>query len=632
MRTQLRSSHRFVFLSLLTLSLTTLAALTGQSQSSPERPADAQGFLRDYSQGTTWFPRTLEPYRQQAAPLLQLENGPRLGDLIREGRLEISLADALALALENNLDIAVQRYLIPMSEVDILRTKSGQAARGVQGASVPGGLSAGALGAGVTGDTGGGGTGSAGGITGGGGAVNIGQVGSFDPFVNFGFSWDRVSSPLNTTVVSGTPTSTSNATSYSGSYAQLFPTGTSYFVALSGLRQSTTENRLFNPAVSSRFSLGFNQPLLNGRGKLSNLRFVTVARNNRRIADEVFRQQVVAVIVAAENAYWDFAAFQESVKVAEQSLAVARKLREDNRRQAEIGTLAPLDVVAADSEVAARERDLIVAQTNLQLQETRLKNMLSKRSDPALDAARLVISTPMPAPRDADIPEPADALSAAQQNRPDLRQAEGNLQNQSDAVNFTQQSLLPETAVFGLLSGSGLEGNNALTTGGAGRALGEAFSYDFPEYAGGLSLSLSLRNRAAQADNLRAQLEHSQQQVSLLRAQNQVSLEVRQAIIGLLQGKAQVEAAREAARLARQTLDAEQKKLEAGVSTPYQLILRERDYVAAQQAEVQTVATYSKALVEMDRAMGATLSRNGVELQDALSGTVSRTPAPAGAR
>ncbi len=593
-------------------------------------------FLRDYSLGTAWFPRSTAPYRQQGVPALQLENGPRLRDLIHDGRLELSLSDALALALENNLDIAVQRYLKPMADVDVLRTQSGQAARGVQGASVPSGLSSGALGAGVTGDTGGGGTGSAGGITGGGGAVNIGQVGSFDPAVSFGFSWDRVSSPLNSLVVSGTPVSTSTATSYSGSYAQLFPTGLSYFVSLSGLRQSTTENRLFNPAVSTRFSVGFNQPLLNGRGKLSNLRFVTVARNNRRITEEVFRQQVIIALVAVENAYWDLAAFQEIVKVATQSLTVARKLREDNRRQAEIGTMAPLDVVAADSEVAARERDLIVAETNLQLQETRLKNMLTRRHDPALDASRIVVTAPMPAPKATDIPELQSALKSALENRPDLRQATGNLENQTLSLDFTKQSLLPELAVFGLLSGSGLEGNSPNTipptTGGMGGALGQAFSYDFPETAGGLSLSFSVRNRAAQADNLRAQLENSQQQVALLRSQNQVSLEVRQAIIGLLQGKAQVEAAREAARLARQTLDAEQKKLDAGVSTPYQLILRERDYVAAQQAEVQTVAGYSKALVEMDRAMGATLTRNGIELQDALSGSYSKSLTPAVAR
>ena len=186
----------------------------------------------------------------------------------------------------------------------------------------------------------------------------------------------------------------------------------------------------------------------------------------------------------------------------------------------------------------------------------------------------------------------------------------------------------PSAAVFGLYAGSGLEGNTLTGTGGAGGSFGQAFGGDFPEYAGGVSLSLPLRNRAAQADNLRAQLEGNQLEVGLQRSRNQVALEVRQAIIGLLQGKAQVEAAHQAVRLAQQTLEAEQKKLQAGVSTPYQTVLRQRDLITAETAEVQAVANYSKALVEMDRAMGTTMNRNGIEIGDAFSGTLSRMPTP----
>ncbi len=558
-----------------------------------------------------------------------LENSRRLADLIRDGNLELSLADALALALENNMDIAVARYIAPMAQADILRARSGQAARGVQGASVPGGLSVGALGAGISEASGGGGLGSAGGITGGGGAVQIGQTGSFDPAVSFNFSWDRVSSPLNTTVVSGIPNVTTYATAFSGSYTQLFPTGTSYFVTLSGLRQSTTQlNQLFNPAVITRLAVGFNQPLLSGFGRLPNERFLMVARNNRRVSEEVFRQQVVSTVVELENMYWDMAAHQENVRVAEQSLAVAQRLFEDNKIQAEIGTLAPLDVVAAEAEVAARERDLIVAQTNLQQQEARLKNLLSKKVEPELDAARIVITNQMPEPRDADIPELQNALTNALANRPDLRQAEGNLQNQTISTQFTTNGLLPRASVFGLYAGSGLRGKTVEVKAGAPGSLGQAFRGEFPEYAGGFSLTVPIKNRAAQADSLRSQLERSQLEVSLQRSRNQVSLEVQQAIIGLIQGKAQVEAAHHAVRLGRQTLEAEQKKLQAGVTTSYQVILRERDLIAAELAEVNAVVGYAKALVEMDRSMGTTLDRNGIRLSDALSGAVSRMPTP----
>lgn len=628
-----------------------------QAPVAAQTPQDPQGFLRDYTKGPAWFPTLFRPYEPQSIAPSAVENSVRLRDLIRDGKLELSLADALALALENNLDIAVQRYLIPISQSDVLRARGGQAARGVSGSLVPGGLSAGALGAGISAAGSGGGVGGAGGITGGGGAVQIPPVGNFDPALSFNFSWDRASTPLNTAVVAGVPSVVGYATAYSGTYAQLFPTGTSYFLSLNGIRQSSTQRSLlFNPAVVTRVSLGFNQPLLSGFGIRSNERFLIVARNNTRITQETFRLQAVSTVVQVENTYWDLAQFQETVKVAEQSLAVAQRLYEDNKKQAEIGTLAPLDVVAAESEVAARERDLVVARTNLQLQETRLKNLLSKKPDAALDTATVVVTTQMPEPRDVDIPKLENALTNAESNRPELRQGEGNLQNQDVSVTFTRSNLLPNLSTFGMYAGSGLRGNSCaplppsapgsaptilsppdcrngnvvstLVAAGSSDSLGQTFGGDFPEYAGGVTLNVPFRNRSAQADNLRAQLEQGQLQVGLQRSRNQVSLEVRQAIIGLQQGKAQVEAAHQAVRLARETFEAEQKKLAAGVSTSYNVILRERDLTAAQLAEVQAVDTYAKALVEMDRSMGTTLDRNGVQINDALAGSVTKMPTP----
>ena len=602
-----------------------LSALNVAAQEAPPHST----FMPDFTKGPRAFPTLLNPYQPQSVPKPSLESSKRLSDLIRDGKLTISLTDALSLALENNLDIAVQRYLTPFAQTDVLRTSAGSSTRGVSGALVPGGLSAGAVGAGVSGSGTGTGTGNAGGISGGGGAVNIGSVGNLDPIANFGFSWDRVTSPLNTLVVAGVPTVTGYATSYSGSYAQLFSTGTSYSVNLSGLRSSSTQRSLlFNPSVTTRMSVSVNQPLLNGLGRDSILRFLIVAKNNQRITQETFRLQVVTTIVQVENTYWDLAAFQESVKVAEQSRAVAQRLYEDNKKQADIGTLAPLDVISAEAELAARERDLVVAQTNLQLQETKLKNILSKKPDTALDAARIVITDRMPEPRDIDIPKLEDALTSAMNNRPDLRQAEGNLQNQKLSVDYTANNMKPNLGVFGLYSGSGLQGNNLAMVAGVGGSLQQSFGGDFPEYAGGLNFNLALRNRSAQADNIRAQLEKGQQEVSLQRSRNQISLEVRQAIIGLQQGKAQVLAAHQAVRLARETFDAEQKKLAAGVSTSYNVILRQRDMTTAQQAEVQAVASYSKALVEMDRAMGSSLDRNGIQYDDALTGTITKSPSP----
>ena len=575
-----------------------------------------------------FLPSVFKIYHERSVPQLTFENSARIESLLHDGELDLTLADALALALENNLDIAVQRYIPEFSQTDLLRSKAGQSPRGFTGGTTPGGLTAGALGAGISGSGAGSGVGSAGGITGGGGAVQVGSAGNFDPTLNVNFSFDRVTSPLNSKVVSGIYNVVGQTSAFTASYAQLFSPGTSYSFTLNGQRQSSTQqNLLLNPVSVTRFGLGVNQPLLNGFGRLYNERYIMVARNNTKVADEVFRLQVINTVVAVENAYWDLAAFRESVKVAEQALAVAQQLYKDNQIRLEVGTMSPLDVTSAESEVAARTRDLTMATTNLQFQEATLKNMLVKKVGTALDSARIAIMDPMPQPKAADIPDVEMALANALETRPELRQAEINLQNQDISVLFTEKALMPSLAVFGFYAGSGLKGTNAETSSGMADAFAASFKADNPEYAGGLSLSLPLRNRTAQADNLRSQLEKNQLLINRQRSRNTISMEVRKAIIGLIQGKAQVEAAHKAASLAREMWEGEKNKLEAGASTSYQVILRERDFTSAQQAEVAAMITYTKAIVEMDRARGLTLERNGIEYADALSGKVSKAPA-----
>lgn len=383
------------------------ASTSGQNQASantppqsepPSQAPDGQALVKDYSKAPRLL-HVIAPYKPQEIPAISLENSPRIQNLIHDGKLELSLADALALAIENNLDISVQRQVVPMAQTDLLRTESGSAARGFSGATIPLGLSAGAIGLGVSTSVAGGGIGNAGGITGGGGAVNIPPVGTFDPTINYNFSWDRTVAPLNTTVVAGVPSVTGYSASYSGSYTQLLPTGTSYFVSLNGLRSSSTQQSLlFNPVVATRMSVGFNQPLLSGLGLKPNERFILVARNNENISGSIFRTQLTQTIVQVENAYWDIAEVQEDVKVAEQSLAAAQSLYRDTQREMELGVLAPLDVVSAQSAVAASERDLVIARTNLQNQEIQFKTLLSKRIDPNLDAAEIVPTDSLPIP------------------------------------------------------------------------------------------------------------------------------------------------------------------------------------------------------------------------------------------
>jgi outer membrane protein len=595
------------------------------------------GFIKSLEYGAKPFPRVWQPYFEQPLPHVILENSPRLHQLIHDGKLQLSLSDALSLMLENDLDIVVQRYVIPIAQTDILRTKSGQAARGFAGALSPGELNSGAIGAGVSSAGGTGGTGNAGGITGGGGAVFVGAAGAFDPSISYTASYDRVTSPLNSLAVSGIPVTTSSAIANSFSYAQLFTEGTSYSVSLSTLSQQTTQkNTLFNPDVTSRLSIGVNQPLLAGFGNLPNQRFMMVAKTNQKTAREVFLQQVITSTVQLENAYYDLASFQLNVELTAKSLAAVNELLGETKRQEALGTLSGLDVVTVESQVAASQRDLIVAQTNLQVQETTVKQLLSKRGDPELDAATIVLTDLMPEPRDADVPVVGGALSTAFANRSELREAGNNLQNQAIGIQYAKNNMMPSLSVFGLYAGSGLRGDTPIVVGttpttpivagGAVGSLGQAFGAAYPEAAYGVSFGAAIRNRSAQADNIRSQLERNQLEVGLQSTRNQIKVQVQQSRITLIQGKEQVAAAREATRLAGLSLDAERIKLRNGLSTSYNVVLKERDLVTAQYAEVQASATYAKSLVAMDQAMGTTLERNHIELNDAVTGTVTSTP------
>ena len=613
---------KVVFVLIATILATTTAlaqqAITSNGSSLP-----------NYIMGPSWFPTVLKPYQQGSIRTPTLENSPRLHDLISNGKLRLTMSDALALAIENNLDIAVQRFLHPIAEADVLRASSGQAARGIPGALLPAGLNQGAIGVGVNQFQGAGGLGSAGGISGGGGAVQIPQVGSFDPSVSVNFSMDRTLSPLNTLQVAGVPQVTTTSTAFSGSYTQLFPTGMSFTYNLNGIRQNSDQQfLLYNPAIISRFTLGVNQPLLSGRGFLPNKRFIMVAGNNLKTSDELLRAQVTAAVVQVENAYWNLAAANESVLSAQRSLETAERLDNDTKGKLDVGIVARIDLATTGSAVAAAKRDLILAQTNFGLQETQFKKLLSKRSDPDLDAAAIETIDGLPEPSARDLPELNTALAAAMEERPELRIAQQDLANQDISTRFTRNGLLPNVSVFSLFAGAGLAGDNLKTASGAGKSLFQDFAAEYPEYASGFSMVLPIGNRAAQADNLRARFEQQQLEISNERLKQQVELEVRQAMVSLTQGQAQVEAANEALTLAGQVLDAEQARLESGVSTSYNVILRQRDLAAARQAQIAASVTYANALVDMHRATGATLKENGIELGDALTGEVTKRPTP----
>jgi outer membrane protein TolC len=614
------------------------AAILGAQQATPSPSATI-----DFK-SNRWFPNLAGPYFSPSVPEVRLSNSERIRTLMREGKLRLSVEEAIALALENNLDIAVARFGPAYAQTDILRTRSGGSGRGVQGAFQSSALFAGALGGGVS--TGGGGGGSgAGGATGGGSAVNLGNAGSFDPVAGFSFGWDRRTTPLGTKAVTGVPYLTSQNTGYQGYFTQSFQTGTSYTLFLSGSRSTSTSlTSLFNPQVTSSFGVGINQPLLNGFGYRANAKFIRLAKNSATIADSVFRQQVITTVTQVLNLYYDLVYFRENVRVAERSLALAQKTLNDNQRQVEIGTLAPIEVVRAESEVAARTQDLIVAQTGFQQQQELIKTALSKQVDKELAAAEVDPTDSLPEPKPEDVPPLDDALSLAAQNRAEIEQADLNLRGQEITVKANRNGLLPSLNLFATYIGQGLSGNrcgqglpvvlciqNPLVNGqvipdGSSQALTQTFQGQFPDYSFGINLSFPIRNRSAQADAARALLEERQLRTQMQKTKNQVAQEVRNAEIALTQAKAQIEAARKAVTLAQQTLDAEQKKFQLGESTVFLVIQAQRDLVAAEVRNVLARAVYAKALTQFAQATGTTLAKHNIQIGEAREGRVTRVP------
>jgi outer membrane protein len=598
------------------------------------RPATAQqaaGQEPDYTKNPEVFPHIFTPYRSQPIPKPAFQNSAAVPGMIHDGKLELSVDQLVIAVVENNLDIAFARYNRFFSQTDLLRARAGGAPRGSQGVSFPGGLFSGAIGASL-------GNSNVGVSPANGPAINttarqvsFNPRGSYDPAMGVDLSFDRSSSPLNNQQVSGVANSITHTATLQTRFSQAFTSGTTLSVSFNTQRTSTNQLRsVFTPAYTPSLGLVITQELLNGFGFSVNRRFFEVANTGRQIAREVYRQQVITTLALAQNSYWNLVAFRETVRAAEQSLQVAQQLYEDNKKQAEVGTLAPLDVISAESEVAARRRDLIVAQTNLQQAEVQLKTLFSKEMDAALAAARIEATDALPEPQDADIPKLEDALAAAQKNRPELFQAQGNILNQEAAVRFTKDALKPTVNLFGQFISSSLYGEQIVSgapgapslvlPGGWGRAMTQLAHFNYPDYAIGLSVVIPIKNRSAQADNIRARLEEQQAEYALQGTRNQIALEVRNAVIGLMQAKSQVEAAQKAVQFEKQTVDAEQKKLAAGTSTPYQVVLVQRDLLSAQLAEVQARSNYAKAHVEMDRSMGVMLEKYRIDPQEAPRG------------
>jgi outer membrane protein TolC len=574
--------------------------------------------LPDYSRAARVFPRVYEPYVSRPVPEPNLANSANAHLEVQDGKLRLSMAQVVAAVIANNLAVASARYYPSMAQTDLLRARSGQSPRGVDAAVIPSVVFAGAEGGSILGTAGGGsgGASNAGGITGSASSVNVRPSGVFDPSVSFSFSVDHTSSPLNTEIVSGLPSVTTGTRAFSLGYTQAFPSGTSFSVSYGYQRQGSTQlHLLFNPAFTPGFTASVSQQMLNGFGYKVNRALIMVAENEQKIERESFRQQTVTALVSAENAYWDLIAAQESVRASELALAAADRLANNNRESYEVGVMSRLDVVTAESQAAGSRRDLIVAQTNEQYAELNLKSMLVKSLDEPLASAPIEATDAFPDPEQAQLPSLDKATAIAKENRPEISVAQGNMKSQTDVQPFVRNSLLPNVNIFALVNTEALY--NVF-----GTSFVEVAQAKYPQVAFGVSVTFSLRNRQAQADEVRSRLEYRQSEDTLVRTKSQVEIDVQNALIASTQSKAQTAAAKEATRLAVVKLDAEQKKLAVGISTSYNVILAQRDVFTARLAEVQARDAYAKARVTLDQAMGTTFENSQITVDEALKGSL----------
>jgi outer membrane protein TolC len=570
-----------------------------------------------------------------------LANSSRIDQVVRDGKMYLSLKDAIDLALENNLDLAIARYNIPIANTDVLRTQAGGLFRGVNTGVVQGtpGGGVGGFGSGAPGAGAGGTTSGAGGA--GAGASGLVQstlgtgtnVASYDPSINVNLGEEHQTLPLSNLQINGVPTLQTNTGQFNVSYSQSFATGTNLSFGFDNNRQTT--NGIFttlSPGFNSQYRILFTQELLAGFGFGPNLRYLRIASNNKKISEIAFKDQVIATVTQIENIYWDLVSAYEQAQVNEQSLAFAQQTFGNAKKQLELQSIPEMDVMRAEAEVSKRDQDLTVARTNLQLQESLMKNALTKSLDDPVLEAMPVIPTDRTQPVKTESTAPVqDLISAALHGRAELAESNADLSSRQISRIAARNALLPSLSLVAFYGGSGLAGQlNPLcagctsTTGsGVGDALSNTFNNSAPDYYVGLNLNIPLRNRVAKADQYRSELEYRQAQLREEQLKKQIRIEVRNAQYALQQTKARVDAAQKARDLADRTFEITKKEQTLGAGSSYQTLTSQRDLSVAELDLVTARTIYEKAKVELDRATGMTLEHNGILIQDAINGSVS---------
>ena len=618
------------------------------------QPFDLRQTERDFSKPPGGFHGLGDPilwWRPTTIDKASFTNSVRLEDLVKDGKIYLSLSDAIALAIENNYDIAIARYNLDIADTDILRTKSGALPLGA-----PSGLVTGTLGGSASTLTTGGGPG---GTTVGSGGAGSGVSGLTlttagagplpaveDPALTGNIQFERARVPQENILFSGgLPTLTTNTDTYNVGYTQGFITGASLNVALTNQR-ITTDNpfQIYSPLLNSVFKATLTQHLLQGFGIWMNKRFVYQAMNDRRITDSSFRQQILYTVNQVETIYWGLVQAYEDVQAKEHALDQSTKLLADNQKQLQIGTMAPLDVVNAESSVATDKQALISSQSALNYQQQIIKQAIARNlNDPVLEKAPVIPTDRVSLNEIPEETSPVDNLvKTAFKNRPELEQAMLTLRNDEITLKGARNNLLPTLDVFGFYGSSALGGAqspNALDfqtqkpyppghfpEHGYGEVLTNLFNSSAPDKGVGFNLTVPLRNRQAQSVQQRSLMEYRQAELRLAQLYTQIRMQVVNAKYALTNDRAQVQAALAARDFSQQSLDDEEKKLRLGASTTANVMLQERNLAAAEDNLIAAHATFAKDRASLYQTLGTTLQEYGINLTDAATGDVNNNP------
>ena len=657
-RLAVRHSSAVLLIAAVPLSLAAQQSVpAAPSQSTPAAPQPEQAravHLTDYSQPRSAFPHMLQPYLPRELAQPSFANSSRIDSLMRDGKIYLSIDDAIALALENNLDLDLARYNLNIADADLLRAKSGASILGVNTGIVQntpgggvGGLG-GTVGSGTGGTTvaaGGAGTGTLGLVS---STLGIGSnITSFDPLLISSLQLDK-NETASTSVFSPAPGGIVAQNTYTANFAytQGFHWGTTLTAGFNNTHLATNSTvNLLTPQLGSNFQFRITQNLLQGFGSLPNMRFIRIAKNNREISDVAFRLQVITTVDQIENMYWDFVYAFENVRVQQESLTYAQKALDDAKRQAQVGTVPPIQVVSAQSTVATDQQNLIVAQNNLQLQQLLMKNALSRSiEDPVLAEADVIPTSIMQVPQEEPVTPIQDLINDAMKHRAELVETRIDLNSRDINNRAVKNSMLPTLDAFAYYGGSGVGGDlnsqctfqrnacspppifhgaNSVSYGGT---LNQLVNGTAPDKGIGLSLNIPIRNRLAQSNQVRAQLEYRQAQVRQHQLENQVRIEVRNAQFDVKQNRTAVQAAQSAVDLARQTLEADQQKLKVGLTTQVTILQDAATLTTGESNLVSAKAAYEKSRLELDRATGLLLEHAGIDIADATRGQVTHLP------